>query len=198
MGGGNTSGTQNANGQVYFAPQSMDGGNIMIGGSVGNADVHQGSQHSASGAGVDLKLDMPMPMPALQNLIRASEISKGISDAKGIYDQIKGFRLQNLDQEEDLQNLIRASEISKGISDAKGIYDQIKGFKLQNLKGINADKIEKTLTDLTTIINDARDLKDALRDFGKLQNLDQNTELQMIGLVDPDLQNLGWGQDLRW
>ena len=33
----------------------------------------------------------------LQNLIRADEISKGISDAKGIYDQIKGFKFQNLD-----------------------------------------------------------------------------------------------------
>ena len=86
MGGGNTSGSQNANGQVNFAPSSANGGNIYIGGSVGNGGVQQGSSNSATGAGVDLKLDMPMPMPGLQNLIRASDISKGISDAKGIYD----------------------------------------------------------------------------------------------------------------
>ena len=86
MGGGKTSGTQNANGVVNFAPNSADGGSIMIGGSVANGPVTQQSSGRATGAGVDLKLDMPMPMPGLQNLIRASEISKGISDAKGIYD----------------------------------------------------------------------------------------------------------------
>jgi len=35
MGGGQTTQTQNANGQVGFNPTSIGGGNIMVGGMVG-------------------------------------------------------------------------------------------------------------------------------------------------------------------
>ena len=80
-----------------------------------------------------------MPMPALQNLIRASDISKGISDAKGIYDQIKGFKLQNLDFDmkeihdfekwetekltgtKDAQEFLKASEETNLVKKALGI-----------------------------------------------------------------------------
>ena len=99
----------------------------------------------------------------------------------------------NLDQDIDLQNLITLKGAGKlaGKAKAAGFFQNLdQDIELQNL--IRADKIEKALTDLTTIINDAKNLKDSIRDFNKLQNLDQNTELQMIGLLDPDLQNLGW------
>ena len=107
MGGGKTSGTQNANGVVNFAPNSADGGSIMIGGSVANGPVTQQSSGSASGAGVDLKLDMPMPMP---------------------------MQLQNLDQEE-LQNLITwkgAGELAKKAHGA-GLFQNLEQDELQNL-----------------------------------------------------------------
>ena len=44
MGGGQVKTTQNANGRVDFNPTSIGGGNISVGGSVGQAGVHQGSQ----------------------------------------------------------------------------------------------------------------------------------------------------------
>jgi len=69
MSGGSTSTAQNANGQVQFNPTSIGGGNIAVGGSVGNGGVSQGSSGSATGAGVSLDLKMDMPgmggMPGL-------------------------------------------------------------------------------------------------------------------------------------
>ena len=68
MSGGTSTGAQNANGQVAFNPTSIGGGDIQVGGMVGQQGVSQGSQSSATGAGIDLKLDMPMPIPALMNM----------------------------------------------------------------------------------------------------------------------------------
>ena len=71
MGSGSTSSNQNANGVVNFAPSSNGGGNIQIGGSVGNAGVSQGSTSQASGAsvGLDLKMSMPgMDMPGMPSM----------------------------------------------------------------------------------------------------------------------------------
>ena len=45
MGGGTSTSTSNANGQVAFNPTSIGGGNIMVGGSVGNGPVNQGSSN---------------------------------------------------------------------------------------------------------------------------------------------------------
>ena len=63
MSGGTTHTTQNANGHVAFNPTSIGGGNISVGGSVGQAGVQQSSSGSATGAGV--KLDVSVPMPAI-------------------------------------------------------------------------------------------------------------------------------------
>lgn len=67
MSGGTSSTSQQANGQTSFNPTSIGGGNIMVGGSVGNGPVSQGSQSSATGPSVGLDLSMPMPM-GLMNL----------------------------------------------------------------------------------------------------------------------------------
>ena len=40
MGGGTSDGTNQGNGQVNFAP-SMGGGNVQIGGNIGNGPVNQ-------------------------------------------------------------------------------------------------------------------------------------------------------------
>ena len=44
MGGGKVTQSQEANGSVTFRPFVAGGGDIMIGGSVGNGDVFQSSQ----------------------------------------------------------------------------------------------------------------------------------------------------------
>ena len=41
MGGGHVKTTQNANGKVDFNPTSIGGGNISVGGSVGQGTVQQ-------------------------------------------------------------------------------------------------------------------------------------------------------------
>ena len=43
MGGGKTTTNQQCNGKVGFNPTSIGGGNISVGGSVGNAGCKQGS-----------------------------------------------------------------------------------------------------------------------------------------------------------
>ena len=50
MGGGKTHTSQQANGQVIFAPNMQGGGSVYVGGSIGNGDVIQNSESSASGA----------------------------------------------------------------------------------------------------------------------------------------------------
>ena len=62
MSGGQTHTTQNANGKVDFNPTTIGGGNISVGGSVGQGKVQQGSQSSATGAGVSVGVSMPMPV----------------------------------------------------------------------------------------------------------------------------------------
>ena len=61
MSGGTSGSTQNGNGMVDFNPTSIGGGNIQVGGSVGQGAVSQGSSSQASGAsvGIDFKMDMP-------------------------------------------------------------------------------------------------------------------------------------------
>lgn len=63
MGGGSAGGSQSANGAVAFNPTSIGGGNIMVGGSVGQGQISQGQSTSATGAsvGLDFKMDMPIP-----------------------------------------------------------------------------------------------------------------------------------------
>ena len=68
MGGGKVSQTQQADGTVTFRPFVAGGGDIMIGGSVGNGDVIQGSQGQASGASANLGLSMPLMPGGLMNL----------------------------------------------------------------------------------------------------------------------------------
>jgi len=68
MGGGTSDGTNQANGQVNFAPSMSGGGSVMIGGNIGNGPVNQKMQNSASGASTSLGFSMPMPIPALMNL----------------------------------------------------------------------------------------------------------------------------------
>ena len=70
----------NANGQVAFNPTSIGGGNIAVGGSVGNAGVNQQGSNSATGAGVKLDLSIPMPMQ-LQNLGWEQDVGDVTSDA---------------------------------------------------------------------------------------------------------------------
>ena len=41
MGGGTSDGTNQANGQVNFAPSMSGGGSVMIGGNIGNGPVNQ-------------------------------------------------------------------------------------------------------------------------------------------------------------
>ena len=67
MSGGTTTTNQNANGHVAFNPTSIGGGNISVGGSVGQAGVQQSSSGSATGAGVKLDVSVPMPV-ILMNL----------------------------------------------------------------------------------------------------------------------------------
>tara|TARA_B110001450_G_C17573687_1_gene461870 strand:- start:681 stop:1052 length:372 start_codon:yes stop_codon:yes gene_type:complete len=66
MGAGSTSSNQNANGQVGFNPTSIGGGNIQVGGSVGQGAVSQGNSQSATGASVGL--DFKMEMPGMDSL----------------------------------------------------------------------------------------------------------------------------------
>ena len=75
MSGGSSSSAQNGNGMVDFNPTSIGGGNIQVGGNVGQGAVSQGSSSSATGpsVGVDFKMSMPgmdgMPgMGQLMNL----------------------------------------------------------------------------------------------------------------------------------
>ena len=66
MGGGKTSSNQQANGQVTFAPNMQGGGSVYIGGNIGNGDVQQGSESSASGPSASLGFTFVMPeMPGL-------------------------------------------------------------------------------------------------------------------------------------
>jgi hypothetical protein len=65
MGGGSSDGTNQANGQVNFAPSAAGGGSVMIGGNIGNAGVNQWNQNSASGASTAIDFSMPMPLPVL-------------------------------------------------------------------------------------------------------------------------------------
>mgnify|MGYP006086624821 CR=1 FL=1 len=69
MSGGSTTTTSNANGHVAFNPTSIGGGNISVGGSVGQGEVHQGSQSSATGPSVGLDLKMSPPVPGALQLI---------------------------------------------------------------------------------------------------------------------------------
>ena len=61
MSGGKSSSTQNGNGMVDFNPTSIGGGNIQVGGNVGQGTVSQGSTSSATGPSVGLDLKMSMP-----------------------------------------------------------------------------------------------------------------------------------------
>tara|TARA_B110000285_G_scaffold177472_1_gene199353 strand:- start:260 stop:451 length:192 start_codon:yes stop_codon:yes gene_type:complete len=54
MSGGKCHSTQNANGKVAFNPTTIGGGNISVGGSVGQGKVQQKSDCKATGAGVDV------------------------------------------------------------------------------------------------------------------------------------------------
>ena len=78
-----------------------------------------------------------------------------LKGAKDLYGKAKGTGLFNLEQDFDLQNL---SKLSKFIH--KNGLD-------------HADKIQKDLTGVTGIVTDTKNLKNAFRDFNKLQNLDQ-------------------------
>ena len=82
MGGGSAHGSQNANGNVAFNPTSIGGGNISVGGSVGQAGVSQNQQTSATGASVGLDLSMPMPIPALMNLYRIGDSNFALMNLK--------------------------------------------------------------------------------------------------------------------
>ena len=53
--------------------------------------------------------------------------------------------------------------------------------ELQNL--IRADTIGKGIKDVTGIVNDAKNLKDSFKGFGKLQNLDQQGDLDLQNLI---------------
>merc|ERR1739838_575676 len=79
MGGGSSESSMNANGQVAFNPTSIGGGNIAVGGSVGNGGVNQQGSNSATGAGVKLDLSMPFPMQ-LQNLGWEQDVGDATSD----------------------------------------------------------------------------------------------------------------------
>jgi len=61
------------------------------------------------------------------------------------------------------------------------VEDAVKGRPayLQNL--VRASDIEKGINDATTIVNDTKNLVDAFKGLGKLQNLDT---------MEPELQNL--------
>jgi len=61
MSGGSSSSAQQGNGMVDFNPTSIGGGNIQVGGSVGQGAVSQGSSSSATGPSVGLDLKMSMP-----------------------------------------------------------------------------------------------------------------------------------------
>jgi len=65
MSGGTSTSSQQANGQVSFAPTSIGGGQIAVGGSVGNAGVNQGGTNSATGAGVSVGVSMMPPVMML-------------------------------------------------------------------------------------------------------------------------------------
>ena len=68
MGGGSLEQTQQANGNVSFNPTSIGGGNISVGGSVGQAAVQQGQKGEAGGASVGISASIPMMPLQLVNL----------------------------------------------------------------------------------------------------------------------------------
>ena len=110
-----------------------------------------------------------MEQDDLQNLITwkgAGELAKKAHGA-GLF--------QNLEQDE-LQNLITWKGAGKLAGKAGkayltgGLFQNLEQDELQNL--IRADTVEKAITDTTTVVKDASSLVDALKNFGKLQNLD--------------------------
>ena len=67
MGGGSCEQSQQANGNVAFNPTSIGGGNISVGGSVGQAGVSQSAGCQAGGAGVSVGVSMsPMQLMNLK------------------------------------------------------------------------------------------------------------------------------------
>ena len=62
MSGGQTHTTQNANGKVDFNPTSIGGGNISVGGSVGQGTVQQSGVSKATGSSTSVDVSMPMPV----------------------------------------------------------------------------------------------------------------------------------------
>ena len=62
MGGGHVKTTQNANGKVDFNPTSIGGGNISVGGSVGQGTVQQSGVSKATGSSTSVGVSMPMPV----------------------------------------------------------------------------------------------------------------------------------------
>lgn len=86
----------------------------------------------------------------------------------------ESFGLQNLKQEFDLQNLnpwgtIAKAGLKKGLRGRLQNLNQEQELELKNL--IRADSIGKGIKDVTGIVNDAKNLKDSFKGFGKLQNL---------------------------
>jgi len=96
MSGGSTTTTQNANGHVAFNPTSIGGGNISVGGSVGQGEVHQGSQSSATGPSVGLDLKMSPPVPGAKKAPKAL--------------QLINLRGLNLDQQIEFINLAQTAK----------------------------------------------------------------------------------------
>ena len=82
MGGGTSDSAMNANGQVAFNPTSIGGGNIAVGGSVGNGGVNQVGQNSATGSSTSVGLSMPFPMMNLKNHIGSFK-GEGTTNFKG-------------------------------------------------------------------------------------------------------------------
>ena len=134
MGGGTTSNSQNANGHVAFNPTSIGGGNISVGGSVGQGAVSQGQSGSATGAGVKLDVSIPPPVPVLLNLNTDVDFIKVGGDNQGA----KHLNLINLASDVDM------------IRNGKGAHVDFDG----NGKGLNhVGSIDAQAGSLTTFHN---------------------------------------------
>ena len=116
MGGGTSDSAMNANGQVAFNPTSIGGGNIAVGGSVGNGPVNQGATNQATGASVALDLSMPFPM--LMNLQQTPVLYNNIDEAiKDRFSRLNHVDTSSMANAHYLQNLkteIAEYEAKKG------------------------------------------------------------------------------------
>ena len=114
MGGGKVEQNSQANGKVAFNPVVMGGGNVMVGGNVGNAGVETIHDGKASGASVGIKAAFSMPgMPELQ-LVNLNDIGLMNLDSN-TYHATYDKETHNHTNEENIQNdTTNVHEVLKG------------------------------------------------------------------------------------